>query len=196
MNMQPPRKRLRFAWRKLVADNMVAIIKRDNQRVEWRRLTHTEHFHHLAQKLNEEIAEVQQAVLHNNPDEIAAEFADVIEVLLAFGALQHLGQGWLINRAFERQHQLSPSELEAIKFATPPIARDTLADALYTVFWMAWVHGINPKILNRKRLDKYARRGGYANGIFIEYVDILADDPWAETFLKDPEKYGYMGEVE
>ncbi len=197
MNVQPPRKRLRFALKKLVADNMVAIYENDNQRVVWRRLTHTEHLNQLARKLQEEITETQAAIAAGESAKIAAEYGDVVEVLLAFGALQNLSQTWLLQHAFERQRCLPPPQIKRISLKAKKTAlANQLADFIFTVFRNAWAFGVSYDEIEASRQKKKAKRGGYAGGVFVESLDILADDPWAPYYLADPVKHGYMGAVD
>lgn len=49
--------------------------------------------------------------------------------------------------------------------------------------------GISDEEVEVARLEKLEQKGGFAEGIFVETIELKDDDPWVEYYRKEPQKY-------
>jgi len=54
---------------------------------------------------------------------------------------------------------------------------------------MAAKAGISPEELETLRLERRDKRGGFATRTYVESVTLADDDPWADYYAADPERF-------
>ncbi|MFI5240637.1 MAG: hypothetical protein ACHQUB_02925 [Candidatus Saccharimonadia bacterium] len=66
---------------------------------------------------------------------------------------------------------------------------EDLADIVEVIEALRLATGVSEVELNKARVSKLAKHGGYNDRIYIENVTKPFDDPWIEHLLKEPDRY-------
>lgn len=64
-----------------------------------------------------------------------------------------------------------------------------LADLLEVINALCDQQGISQAELLEVQAATKALRGGFSQGVFMEYIEMADDNPWVAHFRKQPEKY-------
>jgi len=64
-----------------------------------------------------------------------------------------------------------------------------LADIEQVIEDIAKRYGILDKEIVSAKQKKFEKKGGFAEGLFVERVELNDDDEWVEYYRKSPEKY-------
>lgn|ERR1700741_1155205 len=64
-----------------------------------------------------------------------------------------------------------------------------LADMLQVIEDWAIAEGKTFDDIRQEQLDKYTKMGGFAAGYFVRTVTVEDDDPWADYYAAEPERF-------
>ncbi len=96
------------------------------------------------------------------------------------GRSEHAQQ--LINKLIEEVYEINLTEPSAA------IAEE-LADLKQVQLDLAELLGITPEQIEAIRRSKLAKKGGFADGIFVETLQLSDDDVWNDYYRQRPDKY-------
>lgn len=69
---------------------------------------------------------------------------------------------------------------------------EELADVLQVLEDIARRAGISWVDITKAKEKKFDKKGGFSEGLFVEKVELNADDEWVAYYRKSPEKYKEM----
>jgi predicted house-cleaning noncanonical NTP pyrophosphatase (MazG superfamily) len=69
---------------------------------------------------------------------------------------------------------------------------EELADVLQVLEDIAKRAGISWPEITQAKEKKFEKKGGFSEGLFVEKVELNADDEWVAYYRKSPEKYKEM----
>lgn len=66
---------------------------------------------------------------------------------------------------------------------------DELADKRQIQLDFATIAGVTEEEIEARRQTKFQKKGGFADGVFVETIELEDGDEWIEYYRKEPEKY-------
>lgn len=157
---------------KLVRDNIIDIMKEDNEIPNYHILKKSEYEKCLRSKLIEEGMELLNA---KSRDDIIEEIADVYEVLYAIVSLKKtdIDTFWMVVSKQNVNCLLHKDTITALfknYLNTMPI-KLTLSDIAIAVRYMRWftlVNGISDEEVSNVKEEKKTKKGGFQKKIYLE----------------------------
>jgi predicted house-cleaning noncanonical NTP pyrophosphatase (MazG superfamily) len=80
-------------------------------------------------------------------------------------------------------------EAKEFKVSNGKKALDELVDVLEVVEALAVALGEDFEALRTRQAARKANRGGFAERMYVERIDLDDDDPWVDYYSKDSEKF-------
>jgi len=110
-----------------------------------------------------------------------------------FTSMQELGQKitWRKLQDEEFLHELKRKLLEEAGEFNPedPDAAKELADLMEVIEATGEQLGQNFESLRKLQLERRKKRGAFKDRVYIERLDLADDDPWADYYAKEPERF-------
>jgi len=89
----------------------------------------------------------------------------------------------------ELQRKLIEEVAEVSEAKTTAEITDELADILIVINGLCKAHGISIEELEHIKHKKHVQRGGFEQGLYIERLEMDADNPKVQHFRASPDKY-------
>jgi len=148
-----------FRFDKLVRDKILPEMEKEGSIAVWRKLSDDEFAAELAKKLEEELDELDEEVGQNRERDLK-ELADLAEIYeVAFEVLDQ-----------DEYYDILEAAMEELEKGLD--------------MWE-----IDPDELLKAKAEKIEKFGVFKNRIYIETVQVKADNPWMQRYLKSPDKY-------
>lgn len=64
-----------------------------------------------------------------------------------------------------------------------------LADVLEVIDTLVIILGTDIAKVRKVQAERKAKRGGFAKRLYVERLDLQDDDPWADYYAKEPERF-------
>ncbi len=97
-------------------------------------------------------------------------------------------EGAELQQALQQKLQEEVVELLACDATDREAVQAELADIAQVLQDMGIVHTTSAEV-EAIRARKYAKKGGFEKGIFVETITLNPDDPWVDYYRNEPEKY-------
>ena len=185
----------RFAFEKLVTDGMLAIYANEGCRAKYRKLEREEHLIELYEKIQEEVAEVREAMHRNDAESVTCELGDLLDVLFCLAALRGIPEARLTMQAKTVRGTMDKAEIANTRInGAPDVVARGLAKLVAQVWIVAEACNIARVAIDEARLAKRQKKGSLLGGIYIEHLDVPLGSKWEAEFKAHP-KYNYVGNV-
>lgn len=66
---------------------------------------------------------------------------------------------------------------------------DELADVQQALDDLRDEYGVSPEQVAAAQAEKFAKKGGFREGLFVETIGLTEDDEWVEYYRNEPKKY-------
>lgn len=80
-------------------------------------------------------------------------------------------------------------EAKEIESATADELAAEVADVQQALDDLKALMGVSSEQVAQAQTAKNAKNGGFGRGLYVEYVDVANDDPWAEYYRQNPDRY-------
>lgn len=71
---------------------------------------------------------------------------------------------------------------------------DEIGDIQQVLDDLKTVYGVSSTQVKKAMAKKFAKKGGFTKGLFVETITLKDGDPWIEYYRKQPEKYPEVSE--
>lgn len=92
----------------------------------------------------------------------------------------------LVSKFREEVSEFDPNDSSAI---------DELADILEVVKYLINTMGLSSQKVREAQSARRKKRGGFKERIFVEKLILLDDDPWAEYYARQPDRFTEINPV-
>ncbi|MBA3813402.1 MAG: nucleoside triphosphate pyrophosphohydrolase [Alphaproteobacteria bacterium] len=81
---------------------------------------------------------------------------------------------------------------EVLSATTAKDIKEEISDVIEVLYAISKYYGLQVEHIEKKRLQKQAERGGFAKGLFVDFIEVEENDesqPVIEYCLSQPDKY-------
>lgn len=108
--------------------------------------------------------------------------------------MQQTGQKATVRKLDDKEflQELARKLTEESKEFKPGKAEETLkelADVLEVIETLALQAGADFDKLRAVQAERRAKRGGFAERLFVERLDLADDDPWIDYYVGEPDRF-------